>query len=97
MRRFPEAFFCYQQAVTEEPYNGQFWYRLGNHFWGRSMWAQAEEAYLKSMSCPHGGGESAQAEQELRQLPEMDGVPMPEKGKSPLSTSAELEEPSTVP
>ena len=97
MRRFPEAFFCYKQAVTEEPYNGQFWYRLGNHFWGRSMWAKAEEAYLKSMTCPHGADGSQQAEQELRRLPELDGVPMPEKGTNPLAVPAGGEEPSTLP
>jgi O-antigen ligase len=97
MRRFPEAFFCYQEAVSEQPYNGQFWYRLGNHFWARSMWVKAEEAYVKSMTCPHGAEESVKAEQELRQLPEMEGVPLPEKGTNPLSTSAELEEPSTLP
>jgi O-antigen ligase len=97
MRRFPEAFFCYQQAVTEEPYNGQFWYRLGNHFWGRSMWAKAEEAYLKSMSCPHGAGESGQAEAELRRLPEMEGVPLPKKGTNPLRVPTDGEEPATLP
>jgi len=97
MRRFPEAFFCYQQAVTEEPYNGQFWYRLGNHFWGRSMWTKAEEAYLMSINCPHGAGESGQAEAELRRLPEMDGVPMPDKGANPLNVPTGGEEPSTLP
>ena len=97
MRRYPEAYFCYAQAVTAQPYNGQFWYRLGNHFWGRSMWTKAEEAYLMAMSCPHGTGDSAQAESELRQLPEMDGVPKPAPGTNPLAPEPESEQPATLP
>ena len=97
MRRFPEAFFCYQQAALAEPYNGQFWYRLGNHYWDRSMWAKAEEAYLMSESCPHGTEGSAEAEAELRQLPEMEGVPMPAKGVNPLSEPTAAQEPFAMP
>jgi O-antigen ligase len=97
MRRFPEAFFCYSQAATAQPYNGQFWYRLGNHFWDRSMWAKAEEAYLVAAKCPHGGTDSIQAEKELRQLPEMQDVPWPAPGTNPLSTPSATEEPSTLP
>jgi hypothetical protein len=97
MRRFPEAYFCYSQTVTMQPYNGQFWYRLGNHFWGRGMWAKAEEAYLMSISCPHGGEDSRQALAELRQLPQMDGIPVPAPGLNPLTTPSGNEAPSTIP
>ena len=97
MRRFPEAFFCYSEAVTAQPYNGQFWYRLGNHFWDRSMWAKAEQAYLVAAQCPHGGQESIEAEKELRQLPEMQDVPWPAPGTDPLATPSATEEPSTLP
>ena len=44
--RYPEAFFCYAQAVTAQPYNGQFWYWLGNHYGARGMLEKAEEAYF---------------------------------------------------
>jgi O-antigen ligase len=97
MRRFPEAYFCYSSTVTEQPYNGQFWYRLGNHYWGRGMWVKAEEAYLMSISCPHGGDESRQAEAEMRQLPQMDGIPVPAPGTNPLTTTSDNEAPSTIP
>jgi tetratricopeptide (TPR) repeat protein len=97
MRRFPEAYFCYSEAVTMQPYNGQFWYRLGNHFWGRGMWVKAEEAFLMSAVCPHGSEEGRQAELELRQLPELEGIPMPAPWTNPLKTPEETEQPSTIP
>lgn len=97
MRRFPEAFFCYAEAVKAQPYNGQFWYRLGNHFWDRGMWVKAEEAYMMSISCPHGGEDAGQAEADLRQLPELEGVPKPTPGTNPLTAPESAEEPSTVP
>jgi tetratricopeptide (TPR) repeat protein len=89
MRRFPEAFFCYSKAVTYEPFNGEFWFRLGNHYWVRGMLQKAEEAFLLSQACPHGGGPSFSAETQLRQLPEMDGIPVPAPGTNPLTSPAE--------
>ncbi len=97
MRRYPEAFFCYSRAATMQPYNGQFWYRLGNHFWARGMLEKAEQAYLRSSSCPHGRDSSGEAESELRQLPQMQGVPLPAPGTNPLTSPAESEMPETVP
>src|SRR5260221_249357 len=41
MRRYPEAFFCYERAVTAQPYNGQFWYWLGNNYWACGMLEKA--------------------------------------------------------
>jgi tetratricopeptide (TPR) repeat protein len=89
MRRFPEAFFCYSKAVTHQPFNGEFWFRLGNHYWVRGMLQKAEEAFLISGACPHGGGPSYGAEAQLRQLPEMDGIPRPAVGANPLTTPSE--------
>lgn len=97
MRRFPEAFFCYEQAVKLRPYDGQFWYRLGNHFWGRSMWVKAEESYIKAMTCPYGAGGTYQAEQELRRMPQMDGVPLPPKNVNPLESSEETDRSMNLP
>lgn len=97
MRRYPEAFLCYEQAVTAQPYNGQFWYWLGNHYWERGMLIRAEMAYLKSESCPHGDGGTVDAERQLRDLPEMDGVPLPAPGANPLTAPPETEEPAPTP
>lgn len=97
MRRYPEAFFCYEQAVTAQPYNGQFWYWLGNHYWGRGMLDKAEEAYLLSIKCPHGGEKSGDAEEQLRRSPEMEGIPKPAPGTNPLTSESQMEEPTTVP
>jgi len=97
MRSYSEAFFCYQQAVTHQPYNGQFWYRLGNHYWERGMLPKAEMAYLQSLSCPHGGEGSAGAEQQLRDQPEMYGVPPPAPGANPLAAPSESDERPTLP
>jgi tetratricopeptide (TPR) repeat protein len=97
MRRYPEAFFCYKQAVTAQPYNGQFWFRLGNHYWERGMLDKAEEAYLMSEYSPHGGTEGSDAEQQLRRLPEMEDVPRPAPGTNPLAQQPEADEPAVVP
>ncbi len=97
MRRYPEAFFSYEQAVTAEPYNGQFWYRLGNHYWERGMLQKAEEAYLISEKCPHGFEDAGDAEQQLRNLPEMYDVPVPAPGTNPLTLQPETEQPAAIP
>ncbi|HEX4139790.1 MAG TPA: O-antigen ligase family protein [Candidatus Methylacidiphilales bacterium] len=89
MRRFPEAYFCYSTAITNQPYNGEFWFRLGNHYWVRGMLAKAEEAFLISAHCPHGATGAREAEDQLRQLPEMEGVPPPAPGANPLITAPE--------
>jgi O-antigen ligase len=96
MRRFPEAYFCYRTAITNQPYNGEFWFRLGNHYWVRGMLAKAEQAFLLASNCPHGGGDAAGAEIELRQSPEMEGIPTPAPGTNPL-TSAPEAPPPTLP
>jgi O-antigen ligase len=96
MRRYPEAFFCYSRAVTEQPYNGEFWFRLGNHYWVRGMPEKAEQAFLLSAACPHGSEGSQESEAELRQLPEMEGVPLPAPGNNPLTSPAEMP-PQTLP
>jgi O-antigen ligase len=95
MHRYPEAFFCYSQAVTLQPYNGEFWYRLGNHYWVRGLLGKAEEAYLLSEACPHGFNGSREAEDELRKLPEMQGVPLPAPGTNPL-TAPDANEPREI-
>ncbi len=97
MRRYPEAFFCYREAVTQQPYEGQFWFRLGNHFWERGLLSKAEEAYLVSERCPHGGGEGRRAEDELRRLPEMQDVPKPPPGANPLDETMEAKPPEVLP
>jgi O-antigen ligase len=100
MRRYTEAFLNYQQVVAAEPYNGEYWYWLGNHYWQRNMLSKAEEAYLISIKCPHGGEASVQAEQDLRSLPEMQGVPPPPPNADPLQPEpvpAVGEHPPTTP
>jgi len=74
MRRYAEAYFSYKQAVTEQPYNGQFWYWLGNHYWQRGMLDKAEQAYLRAAKCPHGKEGSLDAINELRALPGRENV-----------------------
>jgi O-antigen ligase len=96
MRRFPEAYFCYNSALSNQPYNGEFWFRLGNHYWVRGMLEKAEEAFLLASHCPHGGGDAPGAEQQLRQLPQMEGVPLPVPGTNPLTTPPEAP-PQTLP
>lgn len=96
MRRYPEAFFCYSAAVKAQPYNGQFWNVLGNHYWQRGLLAKAEQAYLIAAHCPHGFEGSAEAAQELRNVLARRGVAPPVPGSSPLH-EAEPEGRGTTP
>lgn len=97
MKRYSEAFFCYKTAATMEPYNGQYWFLLGNHYWERGLLEKAEQAYLTAEQCPHGTEGSAEAESELRALPEMKDVPMPTPDTNPLEIKSPTEEPPTIP
>ena len=97
MRRYSEAFFCYTAAVKAQPYNGQFWNVLGNHFWQRGMLVKAEQAYLLAAKCPHGFEGSAEAAQELRKLLDARDVPAPAPGTNPLDVPADVPEPPTTP
>lgn len=97
MKRYSEAYFCYKAAATAQPYNGQFWYQLGNHFWQRGMLDKAEQAYLMASQCPHGKEGSDAAIKELRALPEMQDIPVPASGTNPVQPKPEVEEPATTP
>jgi len=97
MRRYPEAFFCYTAAVKAQPYNGQFWNVLGNHFWQRGMLAKAEQAYLLASKCPHGFEGSAEAAQQVRKLLDARGIPEPAPGTNPLDIPVAPPEPPTEP
>ena len=96
MGRYSEAFFCYTQAATAQPNNGQFWFWLGNHYWERGMLVKAVEAYRRSELCPHGSDGSGQALQELRELPGMQNVVVPATSVNPL-TAPTTENESTIP
>jgi len=97
MRRYSEAFFCYAAAVKAQPYNGQFWNVLGNHFWQRGMLVKAEQAYLMASKCPHGFEGSAEAAQDVRKLLDARGIPAPQPGTNPLDVPAPAPEPATEP
>lgn len=97
MRRYSEAFFSYKTAAMAEPYNGQFWYWLGNHYWQRGLLIKAEQAYLLGAKCPHGSEDNIKAEQELRATPRMQGVPLPVPGTNPLMPPPPVVEPPTTP
>jgi O-antigen ligase len=97
MRRYSEAFFCYSAAVKAQPYNGQFWNVLGNHFWQRGMLVKAEQAYLLAAQCPHGFEGSAEAAQEVRKLLDAHGIPAPVPGTNPMDVPAQASEPPTTP
>jgi len=103
MRRYPEAFFSYTAAIHARPYDGQFWYHLGNHYWQRGMLIKAEQSYLLSVQCPHGSEKSGPAETELRRILDALGIPAAKKGVNPLEVPPETEdhaqppEPATTP
>jgi hypothetical protein len=89
MRRYSEAYFCYKTAVAAQPYEGQFWYALGNHYWQRGMLEKAEEAYVRASHCQNGSEGSQEALAELRSQPAMQGVPPPSENANPILESQE--------
>ena len=97
MRRYAEAYFCYQIAVTNQPYNGQFWSSLGNHFWERGLLVKADEAYLKAAQCPHGSEGAAQSAKEVGAILTQEGYVPPTPGTNPLAPEPEPVESATVP
>ena len=96
MYRYPEAYFCYADALRHQPYDGQFWFRLGNHFWETGMLDKAEQAYRMGLACPHGAEENVQPAQEIRGYLEAQGIPVPAPGTDPLKPQPAVE-PATVP
>ena len=96
MYRYPEAYFCYANALRHQPYDGQFWFRLGNHFWETGLLQQAEQAYQMGLHCPHGAEENVQPAQEIRGYLEAQGIPLPPVGTNPLKPPTVVE-PVTVP
>ena len=96
MYRYPEAYFCYVKALRNQPYDGQFWYRLGNHFWETGLLEKAEQAYLMGLRCPNGSEENAAPAQEIRAYLEAQGIPLPPVGTNPLDPNSVIVHP-TVP
>jgi O-antigen ligase len=88
MYRYPEAYFCYADAIAHQPYDGHFWFRLGNHFWQVGLLEKAEQAYEMGLRCPHGAEENAEPEQEIRPYLAAQGIPLPEPGTDPLKPNS---------
>jgi O-antigen ligase len=96
MYRYPEAYFCYVKVLKNQPYDGQFWFRLGNHFWETGMLEKAEQAYQMGLHCPNGSEENVEPLHEIRGYLEAQGIPMPPVGTNPLNPNSVIEHP-TVP
>jgi O-antigen ligase len=96
MYRYPEAYFCYANALRHQPYDGQFWFRLGNHFWETGLLQKAEQAYQMGLYCPNGAEENVEPAKEVRGYLEAQGIPQPPVGTNPLKPQPFVE-PATVP
>ena len=90
MSRYPEAYFCYVEALQHQPYDGQFWYRLGNHFWETGAVEKAEQAYQMGLNCPNGAQVNVKPLQEIRDYLAAQGIPRPPVGTNPLDPSSNL-------
>jgi O-antigen ligase len=88
MYRYPEAYLCYADALAHQPYDGHFWFRLGNHFWQVGLLEKAEQAYEMGLRCPHGAQENAEPEQEIRPYLAAQGIPLPDPGTDPLQPNS---------
>ncbi len=91
MGRYPEAYLCLVDAVTHQPYEGHFWFRLGNHFWQVGLLEKAEQAYQMGLRCPHGAEENAEPAAQLRPYLEAQGIPLPAAGTNPLKSGPVVE------
>jgi O-antigen ligase len=96
MYRYPEAYFCYANALAHQPYDGQFWFRLGNHFWQTNMLEKAEQAYHMGLACPNGADENVEPAQDIRGYLAAQGIPLPPPGADPLKPDSVIAHP-TVP
>jgi hypothetical protein len=96
MYRYPEAYFCYANALAHQPYDGQFWFRLGNHFWQVNLLEKAEQAYQMGLRCPNGSQENIEPEHDIRGYLAAQGIPIPPPGTDPLKADSNLVHP-TVP
>jgi hypothetical protein len=96
MYRYPEAYFCYAQALKQQPYDGQFWFHLGNHFWETNLLEKAEQAFQMGLRCPNGAEENVEPAREIRGYLAAQGVPPPPPGADPLNPKTVVENP-TVP
>ncbi len=97
LHRYAEAFFCYQAATAHQPYNGQIWNALGYHFWKRGLLVQAEEAFLRGASCPHGGEGDADAAQKVQALLDEKNIPRPPINVNPAIPQPPPPAPYTIP
>jgi hypothetical protein len=97
MHRYPEAYFCYAAALANQPYDGQFWFRLGNHFWERGLLQKAEQAYQMGLRCPHGAEDNVAAAKDIRDYLAAQGVPLPSPGTNPLAPETAPLETPTIP
>jgi tetratricopeptide (TPR) repeat protein len=90
MYRYPEAYFCYADALAHQPYDGQFWFRLGNHFWETGMVEKAEQAYQMGLRCPNGSDENVEPAREVRVYLAAQGIPLPPPGTDPLKPDSHI-------
>jgi hypothetical protein len=97
MGRYSEAFFCFKEAVTYQPYNGQFWNALGDHFRHRGLWLEAEESYLIAARCPHGGEGDADKAAKVQTILDAQEIAPPIPGTSPFLPQPERSETPTTP
>ena len=68
LRRYPEAFLCFQAATQAQPYNGQFWKALGYFYYNRGLLEKAEQSYRVAASCPHGSEGAQDLADKVRQI-----------------------------
>jgi tetratricopeptide (TPR) repeat protein len=91
MYRYPEAYLCFADALAHQPYDGHFWFRLGNHFWQAGLLEKAEQAYLMGLRCPHGADDNGEPAAQLRPYLEAQGIPLPAAGTDPLQPGSTAE------
>ena len=68
LQRYPEALASYQGAVAAQPYSGQFWMVLGNHFFSLGMLDKAEKAYATAANCPRGRDGAEDSAKKVREI-----------------------------
>jgi O-antigen ligase len=103
MRKYPEALPHYLETVTAQPYNGQFWFWLGNHYAVIGDAKEAAQAYAHMEYCFHPVEWKVQADKALQTLSNSGGVspsaslPPPASPPAPVSAPVLLSAPPPAP
>jgi O-antigen ligase len=88
MGRSPEAYFIYQKAIRQQPYNGYFRMLLGMHLWRRGELEKARETFEEAIHSASGTREAQAALNELNRILGVGEKPADRRAPGPAESAA---------